>query len=477
MTDWSDYQERIFEFAENGDGNAVIEAVAGSGKTTTLLEAMRVQPAHNTAFMAFNKSIADELQARVPMGLYVSTLHSYGLRAIRKAVGSVEIKANMIVDYLYKIIHSKELQKYIFDIADAISYLKFSLVVEPEASDMLKALMNQGLPPVKASLLVEPMSMAWHATLGMDIVDFDDMIYYPVVNSLPVRKFEMVFIDECQDLNPAQIVLTLMASAGRTICAGDRSQSIYAFRGADTTAMDKLSNALQAVALPLSITYRCSKAVVASVKDHVPYIEYAPGAVDGIVTQEKEETAVERLRPGDMVLCRTNAPLIEFAFKCLGASKPIRLNSKKSLGQGLKSVIREARKQGVESIAGFGKYASDYCFERIEQFRKDGQINKAIAWEDKLQVFEILCRNSDDLLHMLGIVDHLFDQTYGTLLTTVHGAKGLEVKSADNTAYILRPDLMPHPKAETDVDKVQEKNIQYVAYTRAKTRLVLLNPE
>jgi len=55
----------------------------------------------------------------------------------------------------------------------------------------------------------------------------------------------------------------------------------------------------------------------------------------------------------------------------------------------------------------------------------------------------------------------------GVKLSSVHRAKGLEA----NVVWILCPDLMPHPKAEQPWEQEQEMNLKYVAITRAKREL------
>ena len=75
-------QKEIFKFILNGEKNAVISAVAGSGKTTTLLEALKLIPEDKSVlFMAFNKSIAKELRERVPQreSIKVMTVHGFGI--------------------------------------------------------------------------------------------------------------------------------------------------------------------------------------------------------------------------------------------------------------------------------------------------------------------------------------------------------------------------------------------------------------
>src|SRR5690606_35186416 len=104
------------------------------------------------------------------------------------------------------------------------------------------------------------------------IVDFDDMIWFPFVYRLNVGKYDVVFVDETQDLNAAQIAMVYSAIKidGRIIAVGDPFQSIYQFRGADSEAIPNIIKKLSAKTLPLSITYRCPKKVVALAKEIVP---------------------------------------------------------------------------------------------------------------------------------------------------------------------------------------------------------------
>src|SRR6185437_9136847 len=80
----SKYQEAIFSFIETGNGHAVVDAVPGSGKTTTLLLASDLLPKTAKAiFLAFNKHIADELSGKLAergAPMVASTIHSMGKR-------------------------------------------------------------------------------------------------------------------------------------------------------------------------------------------------------------------------------------------------------------------------------------------------------------------------------------------------------------------------------------------------------------
>ena len=78
------YQVDFYHFLMEKTGNAIVNAVAGSGKTTTLVNSTHfIDPMKKVAMVAFNKHIADELQKRgMPGNVMSCTLHSLGLKCI-----------------------------------------------------------------------------------------------------------------------------------------------------------------------------------------------------------------------------------------------------------------------------------------------------------------------------------------------------------------------------------------------------------
>ena len=84
---WSDYQNNIFDWIQNGQGNLVVEASAGAGKTATLIECVKLIPEDKRILLtAFNSDIATVLK-RKAKDLYnvnVSTLHSLGRQMLQR---------------------------------------------------------------------------------------------------------------------------------------------------------------------------------------------------------------------------------------------------------------------------------------------------------------------------------------------------------------------------------------------------------
>src|SRR6266566_1226188 len=86
MTDTpSKYQQAIYDAVEDGSGNIIVQAVAGAGKTTTLVGiANRLPKEAQSIFLAFNKSIQLELAERLPQHVVAKTFNAYGFSILKE---------------------------------------------------------------------------------------------------------------------------------------------------------------------------------------------------------------------------------------------------------------------------------------------------------------------------------------------------------------------------------------------------------
>jgi DNA helicase-2/ATP-dependent DNA helicase PcrA len=182
------------------------------------------------------------------------------------------------------------------------------------------------------------------------LYDYTDMIYAPLAADLsPAQRFDMVCIDEAQDLSPMQLefILGLSCLGGRLLFVGDPKQAIYGFAGADTRAMSRIVERTQATVLPLSVTYRCPQKHVRLAKRFAPAIQAAPGAVEGRVTAIPEGALCRYVTPGDLVLCRINAPLVEACLRLIQQRVPAQVLGRDIAGQ-LLADAKLVFKQGLD---------------------------------------------------------------------------------------------------------------------------------
>ena len=94
-----------------------------------------------------------------------------------------------------------------------------------------------------------------------------------------------------------------------------------------------------------------------------------------------------------------------------------------------------------------------------------------MALEDKVECLRCFCEGALELADISASIDKVFGigckgeqlPLEGTLLSSIHRAKGLEA----NRVFLLRPELLPHPMAKTPQAKEQENHLRWVATTRA----------
>lgn len=468
MKNWSKYQQAVFENVANGTGHTVVKAVAGSGKTTTIVEALRHVPADcKTLFVAFNKDIAEELKKRAPAGVEVSTLHAYGLKTVTRALGRLRIDARR-VDDLARAMHGDERETFELrrDLAKTVSLAKGALASE---EDQIDALIDTfGIESAKGDarhqFIQDVLKLLVQCTdTGRDgRIDFDDMIWLPVVLNLTQTKFDRVFVDETQDLNPAQIEMTLRAvkTGGRICAVGDPRQAIYGFRGADSAAVDNVVSRLEATVLPLSVCYRCCKAVVEEAQTIVRDIEWAPNAEDGLVTDATRAEMRRDARPGDFILSRTNAPLISLCMSFLVEGRKANIQGR-DVGASLSAFVKKSKARSVDALRTYVETWRDAECARLAAKHRDTQ-----AVEDRAECILALSEGAETVADVTSRIESLFadsDDKNRITLSTTHKAKGLERERV----WLLRSTYRRRPEVEED-------NLYYVAVTRAQKVLFLV---
>ena len=467
----SDYQRDIFDFIDEGEGNAVVEAVAGSGKTTTLIEALK-RTEGRVLFCAFNKHIADEIKVLAPRHAQVSTIHSLGFKALRRSLYMINVDGDKMRGILRPIMKDDYRN---LPLRTAVLYVaklaKLTLVDPSDRAGLMRIIVDYDLDEddIEDELgeVVEYAANALNESMHrLTSIDFDDMVWLPNVLGIPVPKFDWLFVDEAQDLNPAQreLVLKALKKDGRMVAVGDSNQAIYGFAGADMDSISKLTTRLEAKTLPLSICYRCPTSHIDLAKKIVPYMEAAPGAPYGVVELGvRLESALRKMRPGDLVICRINAPLAEIAMKLIKEGRKAVIRGK-DISTGLVALVR---KMNTDDIYEFHERLVDYRDRQVAKYLKAEKEQKAINLQDRCETLIVLAEGAKTCAELVSRIETIFsDRQEGIVLSSVHRAKGLEA----DRVFIYRDELLPHPNAKGQ-QIVQEMNLRYVALTRAKKEL------
>lgn len=470
---WSRYQSAVFEDIYRGEGHTVVIAVAGSGKTSTLVEGFKYIPKKlKTLMIAFNKSVADELREKAPSYVDCRTLHSLGFSAIKSAFGKdVALDPDKTVNIITSLLdgqgikkHEKEGFETIISLARTISLCKGYLVDTPSKIDELmdRFEVDTCLLDNREDYIKSVCQILRKCKEEKRCIDFDDMVYFPYIFGIPVGKWDRVFIDETQDLNASQIHMALSAckKGGRILAVGDPKQSIYAFRGADSEAVDNVIKQLDAKVLPLSISYRCAKNIVKMAQEIVPDIESATYAEEGIIKHIPEEGFLLQAKPGDFILSRVNAPLIYYCLALLRMGVPANIQGK-DVGANLAYMIKKSAKT---TVVDFLQWLEMWKASEIARLRAKNR--DPILVIDKAACLETLCEGATSLDEVKDNIKALFndgDDSNRVILSSTHKAKGLERNRVFMLTWTYRRGM-----------NREEDNLVYVAITRAKNELFLV---
>lgn len=467
---WSPLQQAIFEAVSNPDQNLLIQAVAGSGKSTTIIEATKYAPG-SSLFMAFNKAIAEDIRQKGPNG-DVKTLNALGHGIMLMNRPAAKLNARKQLDILKRIMgDTNDFRDHGYTLSRVCGLAKnqgFGLDSQPETQQFIDLIDAYAfdIPFDRlsdfAGICREGLEQS---RLDTAQFDFDDQLWVPLYERWTFPAYDNVFIDESQDLSPVQhLMAAALKAAGdsRIVAVGDRHQAIYGFRGASVRSMDELKIMFSMSELPLSISYRCSQSVVLAAQDFCPEIRWREGAPQGNILWNDQDPQHPKDYGQFMILCRTNAPLFREILKCVRMKEPCRVMS--SFLESFQSFIRQFKTV----------YTSDLLVKLERWFEKErdaalqkGKKGKLAGLYDRYETVKLLCGEFKLVADMVAMVKSLGESTRGPIFATIHKSKGLEHEHV----YILRPDLLGGFGNETKEQAQQEDNLHYVAITRAKETL------
>jgi superfamily I DNA/RNA helicase len=481
---YSIYQIALFDFIQFGEGSAIVDAKAGSGKTTSILEACNRLPEDlSVLFLAFNKSIVGELKTRLPSGINCSTFNSCGWAAWRRFTGRRYIKIDAKKNWriIWDNFEKEDQRMYGAFCAKMVGLAK-STGLTPDDNDSKwfaiqdhhGVLLSTTDADYDRGIFLAKRVLERSIEMAYEVCDFDDQLYMPWLMDASFEQYGVVFIDEAQDTNSVQadLIRRMLMESGRVIAVGDPFQAIYGFRGADHNAMNNLAEIFNATTLPLSISYRCSQSVVREAQKYVSGIESFEDSPEGAV-ETLQGYDIDSFSVNDAILCRNNAPLIEMAYQIIARGKGVNFLGR-DIGGGLKTLIKNMEARTLDSLS---EKLEEWLVKESAKLVKKRQEDKLGLLEDRVNCIEIFIRylpNSKQTVgDLLEAVDSLFQSKgRGVTLSSVHKSKGREWVNV----HILGFDkYMPSKYAKKDWQLIQETNLIYVAITRAKSHLTYIN--
>lgn len=457
----TDEQLHIIDQVRGTNDNLIINALAGTGKTTTLEMVQNASTKQPILYLAFNKRVAEEAEKKFNSTTTVRTLNSLGHRVWAKAhSGKITLDLKKTQDLLRQLINEFPrteqaiIWESFWDIVSGVAMAKALGYIPEGKFTHVKPLCTKG--EFHASLDEEPDSTVADlidAVLTLSIkasyeglIDYNDQLYMPTLFGGSFPRFPLVMGDEVQDFSPINHAMLDKLVTDRLVAVGDPWQSIYAFRGAKQGGMAELTKKFSAKVCDLSVSFRCPSEIVNAVRWRVPQFK---SIREGGCVRNLPRLALTEIQDDSTILCRNNAPLFSLAMRLLQTKRSVQVAGS-DVGPKIVGILRKL---------GDVDMSKSSLLSAIEGWRAERLARQAKSAEDIADCMKVFAGFGDTLGQAISYAEHLFKQTGKIRLMTGHKAKGLEWP----TVYHLDPWLCRSDE--------QDLNLRYVISTRAMETL------
>ena len=485
-----------------------INAFAGSGKTTTLVELAKRNPTARILNIVFNRSVSNELKKKMPPNVETYTIHALAWKFISPALDKPSIITKReIVDEVIKLLDLKledyGKAKFLVDLWEVFCESPYSQI----SPQIISKLIFKNTQKLKlkffAIFKVSPREeQEKFEKILEELADRLEYLFYSVKTKIippthfvylklfhqsweqwerKLKKYDAIFVDEGQDLNGVQKDLLEKLPIKKKVIVGDRHQAIYGWRGAINTLAQ-----LRWKTFYLTQTFRFKSEDIVK-------------PANNFLTLWKKEThtikPAEKIKPNGIraIITRTHAGILSEGLKLpYFESRPsledIFQNLKKAKNtvdyfykrkESLLRVLPYYLKEVVKELASSSKTFEDFVSALIEF----GE------WEFAIELMFVKKRNIEAEFKVL---KRKYRENSDIILTTAHSSKGLEFEKVElagdfpdptsvivaylfehkNPRKVTREDVLNIFSAiEKDLPEVQpildELNLGYVAITRA----------
>jgi DNA helicase II / ATP-dependent DNA helicase PcrA len=503
-------------------------AAAGSGKTTVLARrvARRIHDgsarAEHTLVVTFTRKASRQLRARlgrlgVPGAISAGTFHATAFAQLRRHWADRDLRPPVVADDPVRVVRavlgrwpSVPPTRAAAVLAE-IHWAQVSMLSPPDYPVAARAAGRDAMLGVSPDVVAEIYAAYVAEKQRRNVLDLDDLVTRcaslleddTAAAAVSRWRIRHVFVDEFQDVNPAQWRLLRAWLGGGTdlFVVGDPRQAIYAWNGADPTLLDRLPDLLVGTTvLRLDDNHRSTPQVVGAARavlgadpGHASRPDGPSPVVEGFDDDDDEAAAVARWlrrahRPGRpwshlAVLARTNARLDPVARALERAGIPHRIGGDAKEAADARGALAELRR------APKTRHLRSALAELVMTRQAQGP-DETPASEDDAgpgsapELPRALAQLADE--HALEFPDASVGEFLdwvtaggdgameleardGVELSTFHRAKGLEWPAV--AVIGLEDGMVPIAYATTPDALAEERRLLYVALTRAEDEL------
>ena len=446
---------------------AYVSARAGTGKTSTLTEFVKIRKKDLFLYIVYNSAIREEAKNKFPRNVKIHTIHSLAYEEIGfnyKGKLTKNIKTEDIFEALPyfkdKDIEDQEVFKTAFTIG---------AVVNRFCNSAIHSFSEIGHEP-------KILKMAEEFWLRMtDLNDFQVKITHDGYLKLyflskPKLNYDYILVDEAQDSN--EVMLDIVYSQkGKKVFVGDEHQRIYSFRGAinifnETTYFNPETDHIH---LKLTKSFRFGKEIAKVANKLLSHYKKETELLVGTEDRDSVVGIIDKTVQYT-IISRTNARIFDLAVKYSTEGKTIAING------GVESLVNQildiyylySGKKDLIQNETLKKFKSYFHFKKIAENLK---------YPEYMFLVKIMKKYGDSLEDRISLIKKHSTgmRTADIILTTAHKSKGLEFVSV-----VIDEDFMPLfdkngmlvPEERIELEEI---NLLYVAVTRATHELELNN--
>ena len=540
----STYQQDILDFfLNNPQSNMLVNALAGSGKSTTACM-LSEHSKTSDLYIAFNASVVEEFKKKIKNPkTKVMTMHSlaysimlynveqeskdsgekpkgFGSQRSKRTVSLDNFKPHKILDEEITKRYGKyiEFAKRVFlkdnyvnlynlcrlTLTDMSSNKDVSRLIDDHVLFLYYGDEGYSAPDISEITstlkILDTKSRQQFETQG--VIDFTDMLWI-TFNKLKYDNWEVpywalytnIYCDEVQDFSNIQLnfLKFIKRTKGRYVFIGDFHQAIYNFAGANAQAFNQIPKMFAPVkTFDLPICYRCAKSHLSRVNREygIPILPCDNAPMGFVKTIDKNKIS-EYAKAGDMVISRKNKWIAEVVLDLARNGTPIFIEDKEMV-EAIKRQILSSKCTSVGTLEKFlQKVISNYnkkLFEIVSKNAREGRHEEehleAVAEANSkidntsflLEILKGYLENhasSDSVSKFSNFIDKLLNTTPSpncVRLCSIHKAKGLEATNV----FVLNEAKINYDFRNSKEQNIQEKNLSYIATTRAKEGLYLV---
>lgn len=433
----------------------LVDSTSGSGKSTLLKKLAFDNPKAKILYLAYNRSIVESIKGHLPANCDIFTFHAFGLSIVRNNLDSFKVNFNKYRKYTKIWDVSMLVQKHL-SLGGANGLKAWNATCD-------RFYINHKHIPEARVVLRES-----NESLG--VVSAEDMLSLPVRENYKIDQYDIVLVDEYQDLGTDKLQLVVKIPTERIVFVGDRNQKINGFMGSDPFVEETLGEAYKISKFEINESFRCPRNVIDQANEYVP--EMFGSKTGGVVNSIKaKDMSIHDYPEESLILCRANAPLLVTARKFIDAGIDFKINPK-TINKLENIVKRLAKRTSTISMV------KGNC---VEERRKKEAIYKQKGWNasmlghryDAVMAVLNVGNNIGDSIALLKKLGGHGQSLCSRRLSTIHSAKGLE---SNNVFYIQRgisDKIAENASADWEVD--QEDNTQFVGITRSLNNLTYVD--